>query len=172
MVCLWSLRLASHLFVRVKKAHPTEDSRYRELREGWARSGFKLFLFFEAQALLAVWLSVPFLLICFNAAPRIDWLEWTAYGLWLIALAGEALSDAQLKRFKLNPANRGKVCEVGCGIIRGIRIIFLSGWCGALTFCLRWRRGRLSHFLRAACDVVFPFKSHGHSDFGKTVFAE
>jgi cyclopropane-fatty-acyl-phospholipid synthase len=32
---------------------------------------------------------------------------------WLIAVAGEALADRQLKRFAADPAHRGKVCRVG-----------------------------------------------------------
>ncbi len=31
----------------------------------------------------------------------------------MIALAGEAAADAQLARFKADPANRGKICDVG-----------------------------------------------------------
>ena len=33
--------------------------------------------------------------------------------LWFVAVAGEALADAQLAAFKRNPANRGGVCAVG-----------------------------------------------------------
>ncbi|MBN9136170.1 MAG: DUF1295 domain-containing protein, partial [Phyllobacterium sp.] len=31
----------------------------------------------------------------------------------LVALAGEAIADWQLKRFSRNPANRGKICDTG-----------------------------------------------------------
>ena len=40
-------------------------------------------------------------------------LEWVAVVLWCLALAGESLADRQLGRFKADPANRGKVCQVG-----------------------------------------------------------
>jgi steroid 5-alpha reductase family enzyme len=33
--------------------------------------------------------------------------------LWLGAIAGEALADRQLQRFKADPANRGAVCQRG-----------------------------------------------------------
>ena len=31
----------------------------------------------------------------------------------LIAIAGEGLADAQLRRFRVDPANKGKVCDAG-----------------------------------------------------------
>jgi steroid 5-alpha reductase family enzyme len=40
-------------------------------------------------------------------------LEWAGAALWLIAISGEALSDAQLSWFKRSPANRGQVCDAG-----------------------------------------------------------
>jgi steroid 5-alpha reductase family enzyme len=33
--------------------------------------------------------------------------------IWLVALAGEGLADFQLKRFKADPANAGKICQSG-----------------------------------------------------------
>jgi len=33
--------------------------------------------------------------------------------LWLIAISGEALADAQLAAFKRHAANRGRVCDAG-----------------------------------------------------------
>src|SRR5256885_188022 len=35
MVVLWSLRLGSHLYIRVMGHHPREDVRYVELRAKW-----------------------------------------------------------------------------------------------------------------------------------------
>ena len=58
-------------------------------------------------------LSVPFLLIALNAHPVITAPEYAGAGLWLVAFAGEALSDRQLRLFKSNPSHRGQVCREG-----------------------------------------------------------
>jgi len=107
----WSLRLAGYLFVtRVLREAP-EDGRYRTLRGEWGQG--KFFVFYQAQALLTVVLAVPFLLIAANPAPGFSWLEGLGVALWLVALAGEAVADAQLARFRGDPAHRGRTCRVG-----------------------------------------------------------
>lgn len=114
MIFFWSVRLGTHLLRRLCAHHPEEDVRYRALREKWASfRNLKFFLFFQAQALLAVLLAAPVLWVSLNPAPRILPLEWAALLLWLGALAGETLADSQLKEFRANPSNRGKVCRVG-----------------------------------------------------------
>jgi steroid 5-alpha reductase family enzyme len=62
---------------------------------------------------LIVLLSVPVLLACVNPAPELGIIEWTGFAVWLIGLGGEATSDAQMKRFKADPASKGKVCQIG-----------------------------------------------------------
>ena len=112
MVALWGGRLATHLLVDRVIGQP-EEGRYRELRARWKTGlGWKFFVFFQAQALLDVLLSLPFLLVARNGgAPGL--VGWFAVGVWVIAMSSEALADAQLARFKRDPANRGRVCEVG-----------------------------------------------------------
>jgi steroid 5-alpha reductase family enzyme len=39
--------------------------------------------------------------------------ELAGLALWAVALAGESVADAQLARFKRDPANRGQVCRTG-----------------------------------------------------------
>jgi steroid 5-alpha reductase family enzyme len=114
MAALWSLRLGGYLARRVLGHLHTEDGRYRQLRREWAgKLDTKMAQFFQFQALLLVVLSVPFLLAARNPAPALYPLELAAAGLWLVALAGETLADAQLAAFKRNPANAGRVCDAG-----------------------------------------------------------
>ena len=114
MVSIWSLRLGVYLYVRVRSHHPQEDRRYARLRADWgAQVQRKMFGFFQLQAALLVLLSAPWLLICLNRQARLQPLEWAACLLWLAAIAGEALADAQLQRFKADPGNRGAVCQRG-----------------------------------------------------------
>jgi steroid 5-alpha reductase family enzyme len=114
MAALWSLRLGGHLARRILGHHPVEDGRYQQLRREWAgKLNSRMFLFYQAQALLLVILSLPFLLAARNPSPHWHALEIAGVGLWIVALAGETLADVQLARFKRDAANRGRVCDAG-----------------------------------------------------------
>jgi steroid 5-alpha reductase family enzyme len=111
----WSLRLGTHLLVRIARHHPREDVRYEALRAKWAGPSLsvKFFWFFQAQAVLILLLSIPMLLVVRDGTPRISSFEWCAVGVWLVGFVGEGMADWQMKRFKADPANRGKVCRLG-----------------------------------------------------------
>ncbi len=110
---IWGLRLAIYLLATRVIGHP-EEGRYRELRARWKTNiPFKFLLFFEFQALLCVALASPFFLAARNLDRRLSALEWAAAALWTLAMAGEAAADAQLNKFKSQPANRGRTCRVG-----------------------------------------------------------
>jgi steroid 5-alpha reductase family enzyme len=114
MVCLWSLRLGTHVLVRVVKSHPQEDPRYAQLRKEWGRSfQTKMTGFFQLQAGSVVVLSIPFFAACLDPAPAFRVAEIAGGVLWLLGISGEALADAQLAAFKRAPGNRGKVCQAG-----------------------------------------------------------
>ncbi|HEY3287468.1 MAG TPA: DUF1295 domain-containing protein [Gemmatimonadaceae bacterium] len=109
---LWGARLAAHIAVRVMRG--PEDPRYVALRAEWGGKLARRFLrFFMLQAVVDVVLSVPFLLMALDAAPFGRPLELAGLMLWAIALGGESVADAQLARFKRDPAHRGRVCRIG-----------------------------------------------------------
>ena len=108
----WSLRLGTHILSRVISHHPAEDARYQTLRARWPGSGMFL-LFFELQAVLVVIFSLPFLLMSYNTTPGLKLVEIIGLVIALLSLGGEASADAQMKRFKADPANKGKVCQDG-----------------------------------------------------------
>lgn len=108
----WSLRLGSYILLRVLKHHPVEDVRYETLRNKWPGNGM-FFLFFQLQAVVAVIFSVPFLLASFNPAPALQWIEIAGLTIAFLSLCGEALSDWQMKAFKADSRNHGKVCHTG-----------------------------------------------------------
>lgn len=114
MVVTWSLRLAGYLYVRIMSHHPVEDARYQDLRRSWgAALERRMFWFFQAQGVAAAFFSLPFALALANPAPVIGPLEWAGAGLWAIGLLGESTADRQLARFKAEPKNKGRVCDVG-----------------------------------------------------------
>ncbi|HET8799305.1 MAG TPA: DUF1295 domain-containing protein, partial [Thermoanaerobaculia bacterium] len=69
--------------------------------------------FFWFQGLTNVLLSVPVLLIARNPEPRIHPLEIAGAALFVLSVIGESIADAQLRRFRADPANRGKVLQSG-----------------------------------------------------------
>lgn len=114
MAVAWSLRLGTHLYLRVMGHHPEEDGRYKQLRQDWAANfAAKMFGFFQMQAASVVLLGAAFLIACLNPSPALHALEIAGAVLWLVAISGEALADAQLAAFKRDAANKGRVCDAG-----------------------------------------------------------
>lgn len=107
----WSLRLGTYILLRVLRHHPAEDVRYEKLRERWPGKGMFL-VFFELQALIVVIFSLPFLLAAWRQMPLRE-LDFAGLAIALLALGGESLADRQLRRFRDDPANKGRVCDVG-----------------------------------------------------------
>ncbi len=114
MVMAWSARLAWHLAVRIASHHPVEDGRYIQLRAEWAPHVWRrFFIFFQNQALSVVVLSTPMILVTLNQDPNVGGWEWAGLVLFVLALWGEAVSDAQLRRFKRRGDAKGRPCDVG-----------------------------------------------------------
>ncbi|MCC5838974.1 MAG: DUF1295 domain-containing protein [Opitutales bacterium] len=108
----WSLRLGMHILQRYL-TETKEDRRYRHLREHWGKAaGAKFFWFFQGQALAAVLLTAPLLPLFLFAEPPGIW-TWAGAILILGAVVGEWRADAQLHRWRLNRANRGRTCRTG-----------------------------------------------------------
>jgi len=113
-VLIWSSRLSYHLYLDRIKGGKEEEGRYKKLREHFKTNvPKKMFLFFQAQGYFNAILSVPFLLIALNPNPRVGVFELLAFTISYLAIFGEAAADFQLKDFKKNLDNKGKVCEVG-----------------------------------------------------------
>ncbi|MBI1355695.1 MAG: DUF1295 domain-containing protein [Acidobacteria bacterium] len=111
LALLWAGRLAGYLLVRVFRL--PEDGRYSQMREEWGeRTQRNLFWFFQVQASWSVLFAVPMLTAAYNPSPLSAW-DAAGVAVWGVALAGEAIADRQLHRFRQNPANKGKVCADG-----------------------------------------------------------
>ena len=112
LVAIWSLRLGLHIAVRTSGI--SDDPRYAAFAKEWGvDSARKMFVFLQNQGLG----SIPLVFAIFVAArfPS-DVLRVQDYlGVLILfaGIAGEALADAQLKRFRTDPANKGRVCDIG-----------------------------------------------------------
>ena len=113
LVGLWGARLIAHLVGRGALRNP-EDARYTRLREMFPQKQGPVFLLvFWVQALLVAILAIPFVFAASDggAFPRVT--DILAVLVWVVAVAGESVADAQLERFRRNPDNKGKVCDAG-----------------------------------------------------------
>lgn len=108
LAAVWSFRLASHLWRRVRR---DEDGRYRALRERWHGHQGKFFGLFMFQAFLVPLFSLPFVAVGANAHGGFHLLAGVL--IWAVALAGETVADRQLERFRAIPANHGSSCRAG-----------------------------------------------------------
>jgi len=106
------LRLGLFVLVRVLRHHPSEDKRYRSLREQWKTPGAFL-LFFELQAMVAVIFSAPFLLAAHAPDPHIAVLEWVGLAIAAVGVVGEAVADWQSQVFKRIKNARKKILDIG-----------------------------------------------------------
>jgi steroid 5-alpha reductase family enzyme len=108
--------------------HGPEDARYAALRQEWgARFPSRLFWFLQIQAAAAALLGLSMMLAAHNPAPWPRVLDLTGIAVLVIAVAGEAIADEQLRRFKANPANKGQVCDIG-----------LWGWSRHPNYFFEW----------------------------------
>ena len=115
LVSIWGLRLSIHIYQR-NHGQP-EDFRYARWRADagaswWWQSFFKVFLlqgvllWVIAVPLIAAQVSTPNPLKC-------ECTDYTGVALWLVGFIFEAGGDYQLKKFKANPANKGKLLKTG-----------------------------------------------------------
>ena len=111
LVALWSVRLGVHLLDRTRRG--PEDVRYAQFRRDWGTAfQRRMFGFLQIQAAAAALLAVSILLAARNPRP-IGPQDGIALLVLVIAVTGEAIADGQLRRFRADPGNRGKVCDTG-----------------------------------------------------------
>jgi steroid 5-alpha reductase family enzyme len=116
LVSLWGARLGWHLLRR--NLAQGEDRRYREMREKarghWvARSYLTVFML---QGALLWLVSAPLQTAIALGAGITPWREGLSLlgvALFVLGMVFEAVADAQLDRFKRDPANKGKVMDRG-----------------------------------------------------------
>ncbi|TCR72770.1 DUF1295 domain-containing protein [Rhizobium sp. BK376] len=112
LVAAWALRLGGHIGVRTRGRG--EDPRYARLMEGWGKdAAWRLLLLLQVQALAAFILVLAVYLAATRVAnfPRV--IDLVAIFFAITGLIGEAISDAQLGRFRKTPQAKTEICEIG-----------------------------------------------------------
>src|ERR1700691_5080122 len=112
LVAIWSVRLGLHIALRT--AGITDDPRYAAFAREWGvDSPRRMFVFLQNQGFG----SIPLVFAIFVAArfphAGLRFADCLGALILLIGIAGEALADAELRKFRADPANQGRVCDVG-----------------------------------------------------------
>jgi len=112
LVTLWAARLGLHLLVRNRRSG--EDARYAAMRErhGERFGRVSLVRVFWLQGVILWIISAPLLTAVRSSRPLGLW-DALGSAVFLAGLACEALADRQLRRFKADPSNAGRVLDTG-----------------------------------------------------------
>lgn len=112
LVALWAIRLGSHIAVRT--AGIVDDPRYAAFAKEWgADSPRKMFVFLQNQGFGSIPLVFSIFVAAHFPAAELRIQDYLGAAILLTGISGEAVADAQLKSFRTNPVNKGKVCDVG-----------------------------------------------------------
>ena len=106
-ICVWAIRLASFLFIRVMRAG--EDSRFARIKHRFLR-------FLMAWTLQGLWVTFSLAagLTAMTSRPvAMDVFAYVGAAIWLVGFFIESLADYQKGRFRANPANKGKFISTG-----------------------------------------------------------
>jgi len=113
MTTIWGLRLSGYLAWR--KHGAPEDPRYQAMRRHWGDRFplMSLLTVFALQGVLMWIVSLPVQLGQVRDTPDLGVLAFVGVALWLVGVTFETVGDAQLARFKADPASAGQVMDRG-----------------------------------------------------------
>lgn len=110
MAAAWGLRLAWHI-ARRSAAATEEDPRYAQFRRDWGQSfEWRLFAMLQVQA-AAAWVLAATVFTAGRHTGTLGLADAAGVLLLLGSVAGEALADSQLTRFRARKT--GGICDVG-----------------------------------------------------------
>lgn len=115
LATLWAVRLSGYLAIR--NIGHGEDPRYTAMRSrapaGSNPNLFTLKKVFLLQGVIAWLIAMPIQLGQIGGPAQLGWLAILGTMVFFIGLAFETIGDYQLKRFKADPANKGKLMTRG-----------------------------------------------------------
>ena len=142
---VWGLRLAVHIGART--VGKDEDPRYAALlaKARGNPTWYAIRMVYALQGLLAGLVAAPIVVGAFERGP-VRTLAWLGVAIWLVGVFFEAVGDAQLERFRADPANKGTVMQTGLWrytrhpnyfgdacVWWGIFLVAAERWPGVLT---------------------------------------
>lgn len=112
-ITIWGLRLTYHIAKR--NIGKPEDYRYVAMRKRWGSRFVLLKAFLNVYLLQMVIQYIVTLPVIYGNTTKqeLSWYNWLGLVLWGIGFFFEAMGDYQLKQFKKNPLNKGKLMDRG-----------------------------------------------------------
>ncbi|MDI6453715.1 DUF1295 domain-containing protein [Mariniplasma sp. M4Ah] len=116
LVALWGFRL--FFYIGIRNWNKPEDYRYVDMRKKWgSHQKIKAYLIvFMLQMTFLYIISLPIQLVNYLTF-EMEMIGYIILGvgviLWIIGFYYEAVGDAQLKNFKKDPGNKGKIMQSG-----------------------------------------------------------
>jgi len=164
MVCLWGLRLISHIYRR----HDGEDRRYAAMRKKWNKHGkvyfylASFFGIFMLQAVCSLFINASALYISVWSKPGLTWNDYIGTLIWSLGYIIETVSDRQLDAFKQSHAF-GSGCVLKTGLWRYSRHPNYFGeslmWWGIATVASSIKFGWMTMFSAALITFLLRFVS-------------
>jgi steroid 5-alpha reductase family enzyme len=142
---IWGLRLGGHVFAR--NVGQGEDKRYASLlrRNRGSLATFVLRYIYWAQGRAMWFVSLPLQVAMYSRAP-LSAVDWLGGAVWAVGFGFETVGDLQLRRFRADPANAGRVLDRGLWrytrhpnyfgdsvVWFGLWLLACSQWLGVLT---------------------------------------
>ncbi len=113
-VLIWGFRLTWHLAKRIRNSK--EDYRYQEYRKEYKGKNFDLYFFFRMYVLQYVLnIIIGFNVIYINLYSNMQFSYITFIGalIWVFGFVFESVGDHQLRVFKKDKENKGKLMTTG-----------------------------------------------------------
>ncbi|MBS0245458.1 MAG: DUF1295 domain-containing protein [Proteobacteria bacterium] len=134
MIALWAARLGLHIAQR--SSGITDDPRYAEMARQWGDDAPRqMFWLLQKQAWVTIPLALAVFLAAHNPAPLFRAQDIAAIIVMAVAIVGEAIADRQLRAFKADPRNKGRVCDTGLWALSRHPNYFFE-WLGWLAYPL------------------------------------
>lgn len=112
-IVIWGSRLT--YYIGKRNIGKPEDFRYVDMRKRWGTKWVLIKAFLNVYFLqLAIQYVVTLPVIYGNATDQgLKWFNFVGIGIWAIGFFFESVGDYQLKTFKKNPENKGKLMDKG-----------------------------------------------------------
>ena len=117
LVLAWGFRL--FFYISLRNWNKPEDYRYVQMKEKWQTNiALKSYFYvFVLQGILLFFISLPIQLSYYTLIKISSMFQFILYifgaALWIFGFYFEAVGDAQLKKFKQDAANKGKIMSSG-----------------------------------------------------------
>jgi Predicted membrane protein len=134
LTSVWGLRLAAHI-ARRGRGHG-EDPRYDAMlgKAPGSRDLYALRMVYLLQGALVWLVSLPVQAAQYIPGP-LTGFAWAGTALWAVGLFFEAVGDAQLARFKADPATAAASWTAACGAGPATRTTSGTSACGGACSC-------------------------------------